>query len=338
MNNDLPKVSVILPIYNVDKYLRKCLESVTNQTYRHLEIICVNDCSTDNSIKIINEYLLKDNRIILVDREFNGGLSAARNSGLEIARGDYVYFIDSDDYVDLDYIEKMVSAAIENNASVVLNTNIVAHNNDTTYAHLADKTYNNIYDQFIDAKTAIFNIIWNTWAHLWKKSFLDEHNLKFPDGYIIEDLYFQAISYVYLEKIFVTRASTYHYTIRNNSIMGNLKKEVFYADLRIMNKIFDYYAENHLLDKIHNVKMFSELLIPQNGNDKFNQFLKLKDYFLRIKKYINNREIYTKGELALFDNTLSDINKAMKINYMNIYLLDKLKQNITRKNLNNVKK
>lgn len=120
----MKKVSVIIPIYNVDQYLTKCLESVINQTYKNLEIICVNDCSSDNSYTILEEYFQKDNRIKIIYREKNGGLSAARNSGLDVATGEYIYFIDSDDWIGLDYIDGMVKAIEKANTDIVLNTNI----------------------------------------------------------------------------------------------------------------------------------------------------------------------------------------------------------------------
>ena len=118
-------VSVIIPIYNVEQYIEKCLDSVINQTYKDLEIICVNDCSPDNSAQILLEYAQRDTRIKIVNREKNGGLSAARNTGLDEAKGEYVYFIDSDDWIDLDYIEKMVSAITFSKTDVVVNTNVI---------------------------------------------------------------------------------------------------------------------------------------------------------------------------------------------------------------------
>ena len=94
-----PKVSVIVPVYNVEKYLKQCLDSIVNQTYKNLEIIIVNDGTKDNSMKIVEEYL-QDKRIKVINKE-NGGLSSARNRGIEEATGEYISFVDSDDYIDL---------------------------------------------------------------------------------------------------------------------------------------------------------------------------------------------------------------------------------------------
>ncbi len=115
MNN---LISVIVPVYNVEKYIRKCLESILNQTYTNLEIIIVNDGSTDQSLSICREFADRDSRIILIDKE-NGGLSSARNSGLDIATGDFIAFVDSDDYLDSCMYEKMIFRMESENLDLV---------------------------------------------------------------------------------------------------------------------------------------------------------------------------------------------------------------------------
>ena len=102
-----PKISVIVPIYNVEKYLEKCLGSIINQTYKNLEIICVNDGSTDNSLEILKKYSNQDSRIIIIDKK-NGGLSSARNEGLKIATGEFIGFVDSDDYIESNTYEECI--------------------------------------------------------------------------------------------------------------------------------------------------------------------------------------------------------------------------------------
>ena len=106
------KISVIVPVYNVEKYLRKCLDSITSQNLKEVEIIVVNDCSPDGSLKIIQEYIKKDKRITLVNKEKNEGLASARNSGLEIAKGEYILHIDSDDWIEQDYFKDMYELSL----------------------------------------------------------------------------------------------------------------------------------------------------------------------------------------------------------------------------------
>ena len=106
MNNNESLVSIIVPVYNVEKYLRKCLDSIVNQTYKNIEVICVDDGSPDNSIDILREYRAKDDRVTII-RQKNKGLSGARNTGIKNATGKYIMFIDSDDWVELNMVELM---------------------------------------------------------------------------------------------------------------------------------------------------------------------------------------------------------------------------------------
>ena len=105
----MPLISVIMPVYNVEQYLRRSIESVLNQTFKDFELICINDGSTDNSLEILNEYATKDPRIQIINQE-NAGLSCARNSGLEIVQGEYIAFIDSDDFYATNFLEVLYSA------------------------------------------------------------------------------------------------------------------------------------------------------------------------------------------------------------------------------------
>lgn len=112
------KVSIIVPVYNVEKYLDKCIESIVNQTYRNIEIILVDDGSPDKCPEICNEWAKKDDRIKVIHKE-NGGLSSARNAALEIAQGDYITFVDSDDWIENDMIQSMLTCAAKNDADIV---------------------------------------------------------------------------------------------------------------------------------------------------------------------------------------------------------------------------
>ena len=111
------KVSVIIPVFNVEKYLNQCLDSVCAQTLKDIEIICINDGSTDNSYNLLCEYAKLDSRIIIINQS-NKGVSSARNAGVKLARGEFLCFIDSDDYVDSDYLEKLYQSAVTNNCEI----------------------------------------------------------------------------------------------------------------------------------------------------------------------------------------------------------------------------
>ena len=111
------KFSIITPVFNTESYLEQCLESILNQTYKNFEIICINDASTDNSLSILKDYAKNDSRIRIINKE-NGGISAARNSGINAAMGDFLSFIDSDDWIDLDFFEKLYLAAKKYSADI----------------------------------------------------------------------------------------------------------------------------------------------------------------------------------------------------------------------------
>lgn len=323
------KISVIIPIYNVEQYLARCLDSVVNQTYKDLEIICVNDCSPDNSGKILEWYAKKDNRIKVISRDKNGGLSAARNTGLDAASCEYIYFIDSDDWIDPDYIETMYCAAQESKAEAVLNTSMCLHyENEPQNTHFR-KVHNNYSHCFVDANEAILKVNWNTVLHFWKKSFLDKIHARFPEGYFIEDIYFQAVTYIYLHKIYVIRESAYHYWIRKTGIMGSVSEDIFSPNLRILNKIVDYYEENNISEDLK-IKLIFHAIFPWDRNRK--KFEELRKYFLRIKNRVNNnRELYTRLELLLFDAVLKDVDNALNINFEKIALLEKLEKSMPEK-------
>ena len=164
----MPKVSVIIPVFNTEKYLRKCLNSVCNQTLQDIEIICINDCSTDGSLEILREYAGKDIRIKLIELFENGGAAKARNIGIDIAEGEYLGFVDSDDFVDLDFYEKLYQKAVETDADVVKGAYKYF---DTVYVNtdLNKKVLENGMHFAFEFCSAIF-----------KKTMLLENNVLFP--------------------------------------------------------------------------------------------------------------------------------------------------------------
>lgn len=327
-------VSAIIPIYNVEKYLVKCLDSVVNQTLRDIEIICVNDCSPDNCLEILKEYAQNDKRIKIINREKNGGLSAARNSGLDVATGEYIYFLDSDDWIDLDYIEKMLKTAKDNDVDIVLNTNILSiDNNKETSQFFPNKTLNN-YTGFINPKECIHKTIWNTWAHLWKKSFLDKNSLKFPVGLVLEDMYFQAVAFAYLDKLYITRSSKYNYRYVNSGIVAKLSKEEdksILAHIKILDAIFNYYTSNELLNISSSMRFITPYLMSENTLKNEDVLREMQIYFAKISKYIqDNKDLYGDVELEYFYDVLNNLNKVRENNYKKRYVIQEIRKNLKK--------
>ena len=203
----MPKVSVIIPVYNTEKYLRKCLDSVCNQTLSDIEIICVNDCSTDNSFEILKKYASKDDRIKLIDFKENKGAAVARNTGIDEAKGEYIGFVDSDDFIDLDFYEKLYNKAIETGADVT-KSNLIFENfcNEDN-----NKEYHNLQEVRINKLN--LNHIPTT---LIKKSFLINNKIAFPE--ILknaEDSVFEVMVGAKANKIEIVGSVFYHYNYNN---------------------------------------------------------------------------------------------------------------------------
>ena len=162
------KVSVIVPVYNTEKYLSKCLDSLTAQTLKNIEVICINDCSTDGSLDILKVYAAKDNRIKIIDSKENKGAAIARNKGINVATGEYIGFVDSDDFVDLDFYEKLYNKAKENNADAAKGNYKSATNGVIDYS-LNDEIKNFSTNFAYAYCSAIFN-----------RELLLKNNIKFP--------------------------------------------------------------------------------------------------------------------------------------------------------------
>lgn len=180
-----PLVSVIVPVYNVEDLLRKCIESIIAQSYKNMEIVLVDDGSTDKSPDICDEYAAKDIRIKVIHKQ-NGGQSSARNSGLDMISGEYVVFVDSDDYVSHDMVEKFVVASLSKNAEVVVASYMTVGDNKQT---ICSPSINN--DYLSTGKEVSKAIIKDeypknfAWAKMYKSSLFD--GVRFPEGRIYED-------------------------------------------------------------------------------------------------------------------------------------------------------
>ena len=173
----MKKISVIIPVYGVEKYIRKCLESVVNQTYKNLEIIVVNDGTKDNSMEIVKEYL-EDKRIVIINKE-NGGISSARNAGLKIATGDYISFVDSDDWLELDLYKKLM-IDLNDEDIIIFNYKVIDNKNLKV---LKEKKFFN-YNRSLKTKRNmggeyLFDIEPYVWNKLFKRKFIEDYKYKF---------------------------------------------------------------------------------------------------------------------------------------------------------------
>ena len=219
-----PIVSILVPVYNVSKYLRQCLDSLVNQTLSDIEIICVNDGSTDESGKILQEYAAVDSRIVVVNKA-NGGLPSARNAGLDVARGKYVGFVDGDDYVDSDMYRKMYNAAIANNADIVVCGGHLFPKEEKASQWLKDVlsprdiTYRAGGEEALYSERGAKPFLWRD---LIKKQLIDEHNFRLDESIVVgEDQAFQFKVFPAAKRVTFISDKLYYYRYsRPESIMN----------------------------------------------------------------------------------------------------------------------
>lgn len=214
-------ISIIVPVYNVEELLPKCLDSITNQTYENLEIILVDDGSTDSSGKICDEYKLRDKRITVIHRE-NGGLSAARNSGIDASHGDYILFVDSDDYIDTSMVEFLYSNSTKYNSDMTLCGFKYVYPNGETSDETVDIPPNGIItkDVFWNKFFSTNRIFYVTmWGKLYKRYLWD--NLRFPVGKLHEDEFIIHELVENCNTIAIFNETLYYYFQRDNSIVNS---------------------------------------------------------------------------------------------------------------------
>jgi len=235
----MPKISVIVPVYNVEIYLARCLDSLLNQTLKEIEIIVVNDGSTDNSGEILKLYEKKyPNRIKVLNKE-NGGLSDARNYGIPYATGEYIAFIDSDDYIEPEMYEKMYQKAKDENSDMVECDFLWEYPNKTVVD--TGKIYSNKREMFAYARVV-------AWNKIIKRSILEETKIQFPKGLRYEDVEFFYKILPFYNKVSFVKNPYVHYIQRDNSISNSQNertKEIF----DVLDNVITYYKEKRLFDQ-----------------------------------------------------------------------------------------
>lgn len=233
----MPLVSVVVPIYNVEKYLERCIESLLNQTLHNIEIILVDDGSLDNSGTICDKVQEMDNRVKVIHKR-NGGLSSARNAGLEIASGEYIGFVDSDDDVALDMYEKMYTTAKQENVDFVMSDYIrILESGDTYLKTLRissgrydkEKIRKNIYPQLIMGENLDYGPLLSVWHCLYRKEFLDKYQLYFDEEVRwSEDNIFSAFVGYYADSFYYIKGQgLYHYYQNPGTITTTYRRDAW---------------------------------------------------------------------------------------------------------------
>lgn len=238
----MPKVSVIVPIYNVEKYLEKCINSLLSQTLEDIQIILVNDGSKDNSGNIAKEYEKNNkDRVIYVEKE-NGGLSDARNYGLKYATGDFIAFLDSDDYIEKNAYEEMYNKAIEENSDYVECDFIWEFPNKIR----VDKQY-----PYKNKKEMLSFVRVVAWNKLIKRQLITDNNLEFPKGLRYEDVEFTYKLIPFVNKFAYVDKPFIHYVQREGSI-ANVQNERTAEIFTVLDNVIEFYKKNNIYEEYRN--------------------------------------------------------------------------------------
>ncbi|MCD7779529.1 MAG: glycosyltransferase family 2 protein [Candidatus Gastranaerophilales bacterium] len=336
MINEMPKVSIIIPFNNVESYIEECLKSVLYQTLEDIEVICINDASTDGTREIVNLYAENDKRIKLIDLNSRQGQGYARNRGIEAAKGEYIGFVDSDDFVEENMFELLYNAAKKDDTDITMcqvqefddiNENYIT----SDYYSLADlscfgdKVFNSA-----DTKQFLLDINVALWNKIYKREYLINTGEKFPEGFIYEDLPFFFGTYLPAKKINIVWKILYNYRVnRRNSTMQQFN-----------NKILDRLPMVSLTyEKLKSTPYFEEMKQKIQGwiiNDLFHRYTLLKEnyhkeFFFLMKRIFINLEIedikdpywskvyHFQGYLLVMNNTFENFNQKVFNEYLDIH-------------------
>ena len=326
-------VSVVVPIYNVEKYLDKCVRSILAQTYEDLEIILVDDGSPDKCGEMCDIYAKQEKRIKVLHKE-NGGLSDARNAGAEIATGKYLLFVDSDDFIEKDLVQRTVECAEKCQSDMVLfdykrlepdgTIEICSMSGIPEKQNFSLEEYPQVMIESISA-----------WNKLFLRKFFIESKVRFPVGYHYEDLGSSPKYLLAAKRISYVRQPFYNYLIREGSIITSTKEEKNYHDrCEMINAVKDYYLQNQAYDKykkeLEYLTLFHVYFIPS------------KEILFRggDRKYIEMFRNFVKGQYAgyAYNSYLSSMSKKEKLQfymidhnqYWVVQLLSKARQLVSR--------
>lgn len=294
------KVSVIVPVYNVEQYIKKCLDSLVNQTLEDIEIVVVNDGSPDNSQKIIDKYVKKYPKKVKSYIKENGGLGSARNYGIEKSSGEYLSFVDSDDYINLDALEKLYNIAVDKNADIVTTSKNYRVDNDKVFVDdfYRIRTNDKICEFIINEAGSCNKII--------KKDIIIKNNFKFFENHFYEDIAVTPTLALYTKNIEIVDEPYYYYVNRSGSIMNQVKYNTRIEDIfdslnnvakefKKKKKYDEYYQEIEYIYISHLLHDAILRFLPfQEGKKQIDKIISLMDKEFpswKSNKYFKTRNL-----------------------------------------------
>ena len=306
-------VSVIIPIYNSEKLREKCIQSIVEQTYKNLEIICINDGSTDNSENIIKKYMSNDKRIQLINQK-NFGVSHSRNVGINLANGQYIMFVDSDDYIEKDYIEIMITSLLKSNSQIIISGNTKVTNNLKIKQSIYNKSLNTVFDitypKELDNmfKTYEFN---SACMQLISTEIIKNNNIKFEKNIKYgEDMLFAFICYTYSKRTSYIMNYGYNYISNPDSVMNNYSIESlnkYYLDNITTSEIMSKYITSKESSKLYykTLDIFAEISYKLRISTDYKNYMHYiskarKEYDVYFKLYNTFKYGKIRQRIALF--------------------------------------
>lgn len=321
------KVSIIVPVYKVEKYLRRSMDSLVNQTLKKVEIICINDGSPDNCLSILKEYKEKytDKNIIIIDKQ-NEGVWKARFDGIKQAKGEYIGFVDSDDYVTLDYAEKLYQEAIKSNSDIVV---CGFHRIDTETEHVYSTEMTKFSDKIIEIgknPEELLSVNTALWNKLYKSELLKKmQDIKNPPK-VLEDTMFLLLNYMNMKKVTFIKESLYYYMVRQKSAMTSVNTQqiiVAQSAMEQVKQIYEKKNDKSMLDLLTTMAFlhFGVSLMFRMSYDKknFKQILKENRRYLDEKFPLWRKSEYLNVSYSLSHGANLKVAIVKKLYILHLY-------------------
>lgn len=298
------KLSIIIPVFNIGKYLSNCLESILNQDFKDLEIICVNDGSTDNSLEVLQGFKAKDERVIIIDK-VNEGSGVARNTALAIAKGEYVFFVDGDDWLEKNSLEKMLTEADKLNTDILIFGGVSCYEQGSKFkkqsgGYSADKLPKKYFDKIFSAeyiKQDIFKFPSTAWTKLYRREFLLKNDIKFQLIKVGQDQLPFFHSMITAERIALLPKNLYCYRKNRKGAVTAVKKK------KNLSPIYVFYGIEDILKKLGKVDEYKNIFVKKYFSKatswlgKFQDDLK-NEYFDEYIKLLN----HIQSEYKMYQN------------------------------------
>ncbi len=256
-----PSVSVIIPVYNTEKYLLECLESVIHQSFTDIEIICINDCSPDNSERIIRDLMHQDKRIILISNELNKGLGYSRNRGIAIAKGKYILYLDSDDILEDEVLGELFERSENDNLDILCGNFTSFYDKECLEIDRRsrkDESYRYDYPgvrtglAFFTDTQSNNEFRHHCWGNLYKYEWLKKNRILFPENVVYEDIFWSYQCFYLADRVGFFQKPAVRYRIRNRSIMGNLQSFNSLKSFSLAaEKMLFFSLEHHISEENH---------------------------------------------------------------------------------------